>query len=126
MVTPDELGLTGCSDEDHFAISYRNKRILLTHDEDFLDNRKFPQHRNPGVVVLPGASGNIDILADALRLVLAFVAPYRDLWQGSKIKIGMDGHVTVWNYDYTGCWSETRYKVEQHRCLMWIDDWKVE
>ena len=48
-----QLGLTGHSDEDVFAAAWRERRILLTQDHDFLDDRRFPPHSNPGVVVLP-------------------------------------------------------------------------
>jgi hypothetical protein len=33
-------------------------RILLTHDEDCWDDRRFPEHRNPGLVIVPGATGD--------------------------------------------------------------------
>ena len=51
------VGLARHSDEDVFAYAWRKHRVLLTHDRDFLDDRRFPSHRNPGVVVLPGGSG---------------------------------------------------------------------
>src|SRR5215831_10238720 len=50
------LKLNGRRDEDVFAAAWRKRRILLTQDRDFLDDRKFPRHRNPGVVVLPALS----------------------------------------------------------------------
>ncbi len=52
-----EIGLGGRSDEDLFGHAWKEGRVLLTHDHDFLDDRRFPPHRNPGVIVLPGASG---------------------------------------------------------------------
>lgn len=56
-----DLGLCGHSDEDVFAAGWREARIIVTHDSDFLDNRKFPFNRNPGVVVIrPGADGHDD------------------------------------------------------------------
>jgi len=54
-----ELSLEGRSDEEVFARAWAEDRILLTHDTDFLDDRRFPPHRNPGVVVLPGAEALI-------------------------------------------------------------------
>src|SRR3974390_3891698 len=53
-----DVGLTGRSDEDVFAYAWAEKRMLWTHDRDFLDDTRFPEHRNPGVVILPGGSGN--------------------------------------------------------------------
>lgn len=51
-----EVGLEGKSDEDVFAFGWRDDRIMLTHDEDFLNDWRFPFHRNPGVIVLPGGN----------------------------------------------------------------------
>lgn len=108
--TADELGLTGHPDEDHFAAAYRNNRILLTYDEDFLDDRKFPPHRNPGVIVLPPMSRGVDAFMQRLWLVLTMVAPFRKIWLDTKVKITADGYITIWNYDEEGSWSRTRYK----------------
>src|SRR5438132_438714 len=52
-----EAGLRRHDDTDVFAYALRTDRVLLTHDPDFLDDRKYPQNRNPGLVVLPGGSG---------------------------------------------------------------------
>jgi predicted nuclease of predicted toxin-antitoxin system len=53
-----EAGLAGRGDEDVFAFAWRERRMLWTHDRDFLDDARFPEHRNPGIVVLPGAGGD--------------------------------------------------------------------
>jgi len=105
-----ETGLTGHPDEDHLAAAKRENRILLTHDEDFLNNRRFPPSGNPGLVVLAGGSGSTDALADSLQVVVSLVAPYREVWRGAKIKITQDGHITIWNHDAeTGHYRARRY-----------------
>src|SRR3990172_6362415 len=48
-----DVGLAGHTDEDVCAYAWREDRVLLTHDADFLTDRRFPPQRNPGVVVLP-------------------------------------------------------------------------
>ena len=68
-----DVGLGGHSDEDIFACAWEEDRILLTHDQDFLDDRRFPPHRNPGVIVLPGASGSAEGLGSALRGVVSII-----------------------------------------------------
>jgi predicted nuclease of predicted toxin-antitoxin system len=56
-----DIGLLGHSDEDVFAAAWKDNRIIVTHDPDFLDDRKFPPHRNPGVILVrPGADGRDD------------------------------------------------------------------
>jgi hypothetical protein len=95
VVFVDEVGLSGHSDEDVCAFAWRENRILLTHDHDFLDDRRFPYHRNPGMVSLPGASGPGTGLVEALREVLGVVGRFRDAYRGDKIKIDEDGTWTI-------------------------------
>jgi predicted nuclease of predicted toxin-antitoxin system len=57
-VFANDVGLSGRSDEDIFGYAWREKRMLWTHDRDFLDDARFPEHRNPGVVILPGGDGD--------------------------------------------------------------------
>src|SRR5260370_4036960 len=56
-----EEGLGGRSDEDVFAFAWKSERIIVTHDPDFLDDRRFPPHRNPRIVLVrPCSSGRDD------------------------------------------------------------------
>jgi predicted nuclease of predicted toxin-antitoxin system len=89
-----DVGLARHADEDVFAYAWREHRILLTHDRGFLDDRRFPPHRNPGVVVLPGGSGPARGLVEGLRAVLSIIAPYRKAFRRFKIEITEDG---TWN-----------------------------
>ena len=66
------MALIGHADEASFATACETRRIILTRDSDFLDDQRFPFHRNPGVVVLLAATGNgtLEIaLADHLRIL---------------------------------------------------------
>lgn len=90
---PDS-GLGGHADEDVFAYAWREDRVLLTHDRDFLDDRRFPPHRNPGIVVLPGASGTAEGIGAALRDVLSVIGKNRKAFRRFKIEIAQDG---IWN-----------------------------
>jgi len=36
-----EVNLAGKDDQAVFACAWKSKRVILTHDRDFLDNRKF-------------------------------------------------------------------------------------
>lgn len=88
------IGLGGHSDEDVFSYAWKENRVLLTHDHDFLDDRRFPPHRNPGVIVLPGASGTGEGLGFALRQVISIIGPNRKAFTRFKIEITQDG---IWN-----------------------------
>lgn len=89
-----DAGLKGRSDEDIFAFAWKEKRILLTHDHDFLDDRRFPYHRNPGVVVMPGGDGKGESLVRAIAQVINLLGNYRYLFPNAKIEISKDG---TWN-----------------------------
>src|SRR4051812_47015148 len=71
VVDVSEVGLKGRDDRGVFNYAWRTRRILLTHDEDFWNDPQFPEHRNPGVVILPGADGNNkDMLYGLVRMLL--------------------------------------------------------
>jgi predicted nuclease of predicted toxin-antitoxin system len=93
-----ELGLGGHSDEDVMGFAWRERRLLLTHDRDFLDDRRFPPNRNAGVLVLPGAEGCTDVLERELARVLITVGRHADAYRGCKIHIRGDGS---WSIRYT-------------------------
>lgn len=86
----DETGLRGRSDHDVYEAARRDDRILLTSDSDFLDDRRFPAHTNPGVLILPAAPATSDRLADALALTVHIVGKHRETWRG--VKIILSGH----------------------------------
>jgi len=111
-----EVGLEGRADEDVLAFAQRDDRVLLTHDMDFLNDRRFPPHRNPGVVVLPGNDGNRRVLLTALRRMLAIVGTFREVWRGTKLVFGIDGEIKSKHRDMdTGRMRTTRYRFTQRR-----------
>lgn len=106
-----EVGLIGHDDGDVLAYAQRTDRILLTHDADFLNDRLFPPHRNPGVVVLPGGSGEQEPLLRALGIMLTVVAPLREIYRASKVAISADGTIAITNRSHdTGAVETTRYR----------------
>jgi predicted nuclease of predicted toxin-antitoxin system len=86
-----DVGLAGRSDEDVAAYAKREGRIILTHDRDFLDDRRFPTDQNPGVVVLPGASGATPGLEMELARVVVTIGQHGQAFVGFKIRIREDG-----------------------------------
>ena len=93
-----DVGLCGKSDEAVFAYAWKNRLIILTHDSDFLDDYAFPFHRNPGVIVLPGAEGD-GALERALVDVVRLVAPYGEIHAGEKISVTADRTWTMRRFD---------------------------
>ncbi len=90
-----EAGLAGKADEAVYAFAWRDDRVLLTHDEDFLDDRRFPPHRNPGLVVLPGASGETPGLNRELARVLSTIGAFREGYRRFKIHAHEDRTWTI-------------------------------
>lgn len=117
-----DCGLLGHSDEDVFALAWRERRVLLTHDRDFLDDTHFPEHRNPGVVVLPGGSGEQEPLLRALLRVMWVFGQAPTLWEGSKTTIAADGVMTIRNRDYTGKLVSNRYRYHNRMPEQLVDE----
>jgi predicted nuclease of predicted toxin-antitoxin system len=82
-----EERLIGRSDEDIMAFAWRTKRVLLTHDHDFLNNRRFPEHRNPGVIILPGGDGDQTAMAYGMVRVVSVFAKDPEVWRHQKILV---------------------------------------
>lgn len=118
-----EVGLSGHPDENVFAYAYREDRILLTHDTDFLDDTRFPPHRNGGVVVLPGGSGDEVALLRGLRLCLALTGRFHDVLRGMKVIVGADRTVTIIaRNERTGAMGKTWYRIPPNGdVLIWED-----
>jgi hypothetical protein len=112
--------------ENLFAFAQKQDRILLTHNVDFLDDRKFPPdpNRNPGVIVLPGASGGDSILIRAIGEALSLVGYFREVYRGSKIIVSEDGTLTVSSRNReTGRIERTKYRFTKNgwQRFGWID-----
>ncbi len=119
--TAAEAGLAGRSDEDVLAYAWREDRILITHDRDFLDERRFPPHRNPGIVILPGGSGDLRAVARALAIALPIVGPFREAWRSSCIEVSSEGVISIRNRDKaTGARTTTRYRYSRGRAQQWV------
>ncbi len=92
-----DLSLSGRSDEDVFALAWKEERVILTHDTDFLDDRQFPPHRNSGVVVIhPGADGRDDEgLTTCLMKILTIAGDSGAWFHGRKVDFTSDETITI-------------------------------
>jgi len=122
-VTAKEAGLLGRDDAAHLAYAKRQDRILVTRDHDYLDDRKHPPNRCPGVVVLDIHPLTRESLTDALYLLRSVVRPYRQIWTGAKVLIGKESQITVWDRSHaTGRRRKTRYRlVKGRQAQEWLD-----
>ena len=91
----EDLDLLDRSHEAVLAFARREERILLTHHFDFLDDSRFPFHRNPGLVILPPVTCSTLGFTDAINGVLGLIGPYSKACRGFKIRIAEDGAWTI-------------------------------
>jgi predicted nuclease of predicted toxin-antitoxin system len=106
-----QVGLNGHDDREVFAFAWRHRRILLTHDEDFWDDRRFPEHRNPGLVILDGANGDQTDMIRGLVWMMLLVSHNPQQWQKQKIRVTRDGEVYIRRRDWTtGAMIIRRYR----------------
>jgi predicted nuclease of predicted toxin-antitoxin system len=115
-----DVGLAGHPDENVFNFAYSADRIVLTHNgRHFLDDRRFPPHRNPGVIVLPGAEGQAEPLVRALVIALAFIGNLRKFMRETKMVIDEQGLIKVRHRDFeTGAMQTHRYKWRSGRLFI--------
>jgi predicted nuclease of predicted toxin-antitoxin system len=107
-----DVGLNGHSDEDVFSYAWREGRMLLTHDRDFLDDACFPEHRNPGVVVLPGGDGNQQAIGIGIGTAVKVFSSAPSIWEKTKSVISPTGEMTIRRRNYeTGRIETTRYRM---------------
>ena len=92
-----DLGLCGKSDEEVFAAAWSEKRVIVTHDSDFLNDRRFPPHRNPGVIRLAaGADGRDDEgLRRSLTIALMITGSFGSWLIGKKIDFTSPDYFTI-------------------------------
>jgi len=67
------LGFSSRDDSFHYQFARAEKRVLITQDADFADQRKFPCRKHPGVIILDVSRDAdpmtlFDILENVLRL----------------------------------------------------------
>lgn len=114
-----DVDLCGHSDEDVFATAWKDKRVLITHDADFLDNSRFPPHRNSGVVLVrPGSDGRDDDGLVACLAKTVLLAGNNASWfQGKKLDFSSDEALAI-----TSQGMRERYLWRKHGMpLIWKD-----
>jgi predicted nuclease of predicted toxin-antitoxin system len=111
-ISVTEVNLAGHSDEDVLAYGWREDRILLTQDHNFLDDRRFPEHRNPGIIILPSEPVGSSKFARPLLQALSIVGSFRKLYRGAKIVFSRDNELSIINRDRsTGAIKKERYRL---------------
>jgi hypothetical protein len=91
--------ISGRDDRDVFAAAWRLRRVLLSHDADYLDDNRFPFARCAGLVVFPTFPKQSWHYALLLQRTLNLIRKGDRLWLHTKIIVGRDFKVAVrtWN-----------------------------
>jgi predicted nuclease of predicted toxin-antitoxin system len=120
LLTAQEASMRGHPDENHAAFALKYKRILLTCDRDFLDERRFPLILCPALVVCDFGTGSMREIGQTFRCLrtLCRVPQFYDKW--TKI----DAQRQTWN-EYArhldGTTSRTRYRLYAGVLQVWVD-----
>jgi predicted nuclease of predicted toxin-antitoxin system len=82
-------------DSFHYQEARKRQRYLLTHDEDFWDDSKYPLHLSPGVIIL-SHTPEPDLGALLVRLLRKLLVDYNPLSEplyldGIKVKLSSEG-----------------------------------
>jgi hypothetical protein len=75
-------------------------------------------------VILPGATGNENVLFRSLSLMLFLIGRSGDFWSGKfKMLFSEDSRVTIFARDYTGAMRKSVVRVEKDGTTEeWIND----
>jgi predicted nuclease of predicted toxin-antitoxin system len=110
VVFSHDVGLAGKDDSDVAAYAWREGRMIWTHDKDFLDDNVLPEHRNPGVVVLPGGAGNQRAMVVGLTVAMRIFGHGKKAWMKTKTEITPSGELTIRRRRDDGRMTSTRYR----------------
>lgn len=105
-----EQGLAGQDDSAVFQRAWKLQRILLTHDTDYWDDRRFPENSNAGVIILPGAEGDDESLVEGLAAALSLTGTGYLFWRKSKIIVTADGVMRIKNRSEDGKMTIETYR----------------
>jgi hypothetical protein len=107
----DQAGIRRHDDHAVFGRAWKLKRLLVTHDADFLDDRAFPFSRCSGLLVVPAFPERVSLefgslLAGALDLIRKGAM----IWFYTKMVVRRDfvvrvrtwerreGHAVAWDH----------------------------
>lgn len=113
-----ELSANGFSDENIFALAYKQNRVLLTHDTDFLDHTLFPFYKNSGIFIFLGGTDKKTLAISTIDMLRLF-APYWSIYQGSKIIFYEGREIKIIIKNYQGQIDVSRIKLTKNKIFEW-------
>src|SRR5215472_12221870 len=59
-------------------------KIVVSSSLTIWDDRRFPEHRNPGLVILPGANGDRTDMISGLWWMMLLMNPSPEQWRNKR------------------------------------------
>ena len=120
VLTAEEAGKRGHPDENQLAEAKRQGRILLSCDQDFLNERRFPLIECSTLVVFDFGTKTEDEILQALQC-LAVIETYPDFFEKcAKI----DAKTSEWTETHRFVEGTFRYRNRWHQGQLqeWVDE----
>jgi hypothetical protein len=119
-LTAQRANMDGHPDENHAAYALKHKRILLTCDRDYLDERRFPLIHCPVIVVCNFGAGSLADLRLTFRCLrtMSRFPQFYDKW--TKIDAQRNSWIEYSRF-LNGTTSRTRYRLYGVELQEWLD-----
>jgi hypothetical protein len=115
--------LRDAADHVVLAEAKRMDRVLITHDQRFVDPRNISPDENPGIVIIPrDGQGRLDW--GLISAVLAHIYLSRHGVDQTVVYVYSSGRITIWNpNEYTGKMEPVFCRLNRERDVeVWVDD----
>ena len=92
-----DLGFQNRGDDHHYQEAYRRRRVLVSHDPDYLNNTLFPLQQTHGVIVIKRGQTPLDVAVALDRFMRwawgPFVRDYRErgVLGPQKVRLSTEG-----------------------------------
>jgi len=111
LISIHDLKLAGQPDENILHAAKRLKRVLLTTDKDFWDDKKHPLRQSSGIFCINAGPQDTDSIYRAFINFNYRVARFFDneFWHETKVLLKVSSY-TIKNINYRGAIDEIEYK----------------
>jgi hypothetical protein len=104
-----EQNMSGKGDEHVWRFCQRERRILLSHDNDFMNENQYPIRKSFGYVVLPHKEGGERPLIQKLAHLVSVLSGGAGILYEKKLIIRENGHWELHSIGETGAIEKSLY-----------------
>jgi len=117
IIDCDKAKLRGLEDRQVFRKAWQLKRVLVTHDNDFLNDRLFPLRECAGLLVLPTYGAVSMEFGNLLASAATLISRGDILWLHTKVEATRgwalnvrtweksQGHIVKWQFKIPKLWQ---------------------